>query len=103
MDGEERGCTELRSRHGLRSFSRWCAGGVSILSIGSVVVYACIPAVVGLTVAVVLFIRERPIEIESLSGRVVADPRKLYGRYGGSEMTTIKRNPDPDAPTRRQN
>lgn len=67
-------------------------GGVSILSIGSVLFYACIPAAVSLTVSVVLFIREQPIEIESLSGRVGSDPRKLYGRFGGCGMATTKCN-----------
>lgn len=71
-------------------------GGVSILSIGSVFFYACIPAVVSLTVSVVLFIREQPVTIESFSGRVGADPRKLYGRFGGSDTATMKRNAKSD-------
>lgn len=72
--------------------------GVSISSMGSILLYACIPAVVCLIASVVLFIRERPVEIESLSGRVGADPRKLYGRFGASAVQTSERKSEQDAP-----
>jgi hypothetical protein len=52
---------------------------VSVASIGTVLFYASIPAVISLIVSVVLFIRERPVEVESLTGRAGTDPRKLYG------------------------
>jgi len=72
--------------------------GVSISSMGSILIYACIPAVVSLIASVVLFIREQPVEIESLSGRVGADPRKLYGRLGASGVQTPERKAEQDAP-----
>lgn len=53
---------------------------VSVSSIGTFLFYAFIPAVISLIVSVVLFISEQSIEVESLTGRVVTDPRKLYGR-----------------------
>ena len=67
-------------------------GGVSIVSMGSVLFFACIPAVVSLIVSVVLFIRERSIEIESLTGRVGTDPKKLYSRSGSFDIKTHKLN-----------
>jgi hypothetical protein len=66
-------------------------GVVSVSSIGTILVYAFIPAVGSLIVAIILFIREVPIEIESLTGRVGTDPRKLYGRSGCYET---KKNDD---------
>ena len=60
---------------------------VSVSSIGTVLFYAFIPAVISLIVSVVLFIREQPIEVESLTGRVGTDPRKLYGRANVRDTT----------------
>jgi hypothetical protein len=67
-------------------------GCMSILSIGSVWFYACIPAVICLLASVVLFIREQPLEFESFSDRVGADPGKLYARRGGNDLKRIKGN-----------
>ncbi len=53
---------------------------VSVSSIGTVLFYAFIPAAISLFVSLILFIREQDIEVESLTGRVGTDPRKLYGR-----------------------
>ena len=64
-------------------------GCLSVLFIGSVLFYACIPAAVSLIVSVVLFIREQPLEFESFSHPVGTDPGKLYGRHGGNDMKTI--------------
>ncbi len=55
-------------------------GGVSIVSIGSVLFYAFVPAMITLIASLILFVRERPVEIESPSGRVGDDRRNLYGR-----------------------
>ncbi len=57
-------------------------GGVSTVSIDTVLFYAFVPAVIALITSLVLFVRERPVEIESLSGRVGDDPRNLYGKSG---------------------
>ena len=65
-------------------------GCLSILAIGSVGFYACIPAGISLIAAVVLFIREQPLEFESFAGRVGADPRKLYARRGGHDLTSLQ-------------
>jgi len=65
---------------------------VSVSSIGTVLVYAFIPAVGSLILSIILFIREVPIEIESLKGRVGTDPRKLYGRSGYRETTKNEDN-----------
>lgn len=66
-------------------------GVVTILSAGSVLVYACIPAVVCLIVSVVLFIRERPVQFETFTHRVGGDPRNLHGCCGNG-MNKIHRN-----------
>lgn len=65
---------------------------LSLSSIGTIFVYAFIPAVGSLVVSIILFIREVPIEIESLTGRVETDPRKLYGRSGCRETKKIGDN-----------
>jgi len=54
-------------------------GSLSMFSIESFFFYACIPAVISLISSGMLFIREKSIEIESLSGEVGTDPRNLYG------------------------
>jgi hypothetical protein len=74
-------------------------GCMSILSIGSVWLYASIPAVISLIVSVVLFIREQPKAFESFSGRVGADPGKLYVRRGGNDITRIKGNAEQAVPS----
>ncbi|HSP42194.1 MAG TPA: hypothetical protein VLO11_04945 [Luteolibacter sp.] len=68
---------------------------VSVSSLGTVLFYAFIPAVVSLIVSVVLFIRERPIEVKSLAGRVGTDPRKLYGWCTGRDTAKNKDNAKP--------
>jgi hypothetical protein len=65
---------------------------VSVSSIGTILVYAFIPAVGSLIVSIILFIREVPIEIESLTGRVGTDPSKLYGRSGCRDTTKNEDN-----------
>jgi len=65
---------------------------VSVSSIGSVLFYAFIPAVVSLIVSMILFIREQPTEVESLTGRVGTDPSKLYGRSSVRDTTKNKDN-----------
>jgi hypothetical protein len=67
-------------------------GVVSVSSIGTILFYAFIPAVVSLTVATILFVREVPIEFESLTGRVGTDPRKLYSRSGCRETKRNEEN-----------
>lgn len=65
---------------------------VSVSSIGTVLFYAFIPAVISLIVSMILFIREQPIEVESLTGRVGTDPRKLYGRANVRDTTKNEDN-----------
>jgi sensor histidine kinase YesM len=65
---------------------------VAVSSIGTILVYAFIPAVVSFIISIILFIRELPTEIESLTGRVGTDPSKLYGRSGCRETTRNEDN-----------
>ena len=69
---------------------------VSVSSIGTVLVYGFIPAVISFIVSLVLFIREQPIEVESLTGRVGTDPRKLYGRANVRGSTKNEDNAQSD-------
>jgi ATP/ADP translocase len=76
-------------------------GGLSIASMESILFYACIPSVVMLIISVSLFVRENPIQIESLSGRVRTDPSKLYGRSSSSGAIPPKNMAEQDAPSNR--
>jgi hypothetical protein len=65
---------------------------IALSSIGTVLFYASIPAVISLAVSVVLFIRELPIAIESPTGGVGTDPRKLYGRANARDTAKNEDN-----------
>jgi sugar phosphate permease len=61
-----------------------------------------IPALISFIVSIILFIREQPTKIELLSGKVGADPRKLYGSYGSKGANPEQQNKaEQDAPSNR--
>jgi hypothetical protein len=76
-------------------------GGLAIASLESILFYACILSVVMLIISVSLFVRENPIQIESLSGRVRTDPTKLYGKSSSSGVMPTKNSAEQAAPRNR--
>jgi hypothetical protein len=65
---------------------------VSISASESIFNYIWIPGLISFIVSVFLFIREQPTKIESLSGKVDADPRKLYGNFGSNGVNPEQKN-----------
>jgi hypothetical protein len=60
-------------------------GSISVLAVHSIWFYSCIPAGVSFLTSLVLFVRERPREIEFPWHRAEYDPRNLYGAFGSIE------------------
>jgi hypothetical protein len=62
----------------------WAIGlsSISVLAVDSIWFYSCIPAGVSFLASLVLFVRERPREVEFPWNRAGHDPRNLYGAGG---------------------
>ena len=65
---------------------------IALIYSDTILFYIWIPALISFIVSIILFIREQPTKIESLSGKVGADPRKLYGKFGSNSVNPEQQN-----------